>query len=154
MQGESAIQFAWEAITSPDDGPGLRSRHCLVYDSVAKATILFGGIIWDARGTLRADTWELRDGRWSRIDCPKSPPARHRGSMGYDQLRRNSVLFGGEGSSGNLLKETWTYADGHWHKGRAGWWASRPSARCGHCVVAAGGEAAARHPLAAAWSAA
>jgi hypothetical protein len=135
MPGAPAIQFAWEVLTRAEDGPGPRSRHCLAYDSAAKATILFGGIVWGEGGALRDDTWELRDGRWSLVGCPKCPPARHRGAMTYDALRGNAVLFGGQGSSGHLLRDTWTYADGHWQKWGAGWWAPRPSARCGHCLA-------------------
>jgi hypothetical protein len=135
MAGGPVIEFAWELVSSTEEGPGPRSRHCLVYDPDAKATILFGGIVWEKGGVLRADTWQLRKGQWSLIECPQRPAARHRGAMAYDADRRNSVLFGGQDSAGYLLKDTWTYANGCWQKWRGGWWAARPSARCGHCLA-------------------
>jgi hypothetical protein len=135
MSGGPAIPFAWEVVTSAEDGPGPRSRHCLVYDCDTQATILFGGILWEKGGILRADTWELREGQWSPIECPQGPAARHRGAMAYDSVHRNSVLFGGQDTGGNFLKDTWTYAEGHWQKWRGGWWAPRPLARCGHCLA-------------------
>src|SRR5260370_40330340 len=97
MSGGGAMRFAWEVLATGKHRPGPRSRHCLVYDSAAKATVLFGGIVWDDDGSLRADTWELRDGQWSRVECLTRPPARHRGAMTYDTIRRGSVLFGGQG---------------------------------------------------------
>jgi hypothetical protein len=55
--------------------------------------------------------------------------------MTYDPIRRCTILFGGQASSGRFLKDTWTYAHGGWQKWRPGWWARRPSARCGHCLA-------------------
>ncbi len=143
MSDGAGIQFGWEVVASGDDGPGLRSRHCLAYDPGARATVLFGGIVWHEGGALRADTWELRGGEWSRVECREPPPARHRGAMIYDARRGACVLFGGQESLGGLLRDTWTYADRRWQQWRPGWWAARPSARCGHCLAfdEAAGEA-------------
>jgi hypothetical protein len=55
--------------------------------------------------------------------------------MAFDARRGHAVLFGGQGDWNLLLRDTWTYADGHWLKWRGGWWARRPSARCGHCLA-------------------
>src|SRR5262245_37358324 len=115
MSGAPAIHFQWEVVTSPDDGPGSRSRHCLAYDAIERTTVLFGGIIWSKGGwwskgwALKADTWELQNGLWSQVECPMHPPARHRGAMTFDPRRGNAVLFGGQGDSGNLLRDTWKY---------------------------------------------
>ena len=45
---DPAPTLGWEVIAAGNDGPGLRSRHGLVYDRSAKAAVLFAGIIWDA----------------------------------------------------------------------------------------------------------
>lgn len=126
--------FGWEVVPT-QNGPGARSRHCLIHDAGAKATLLFGGIVWAGGPKLQADTWELRNGEWSQIKCRNAPAARHRGAMAYDAVRGNAVMFGGQASSGALLRDTWLYADRSWQPWRAGWWASRPAARCGHCLA-------------------
>src|SRR5262245_24421532 len=61
MSSDPAPTLGWETIASGKAGPGPRSRHGLVYDRNAKAAVLFGGIIWDGRGSLQSDTWELHD---------------------------------------------------------------------------------------------
>src|SRR5215813_2228698 len=78
MPGETTLTFEWNVVASGNEGPGPRSRHCLVNDRAAKATILFGGIIWDDQESLHSDTWELQSGRWSQVKGLESPPARHR----------------------------------------------------------------------------
>lgn len=135
MSNPPAVQLGWEVVATGRDGPGPRSRHGLVHDPVRRATVLFGGVIWRGNGTLRSDTWELRDGDWTRVDCPTRPPARHRGAMVFDARRGNAVLFGGQGSWGNFHRDTWIYAAGRWDRWRPGWWAARPSARAGHSMA-------------------
>jgi hypothetical protein len=145
---EPAPTFEWEVIASGEDGPGPRSRHGLVYDQDANAAVLFGGIIWDSSGGLyQSDTWELRDGQWSRIRTSETPPARHRGAMVYLANRGQSLLFGGQGRPsglrslldpilGNwngLLADTWLYRDRQWQRMRP--FGSAPSRRCGHCMT-------------------
>jgi hypothetical protein len=126
--------FTWQVIASGREGPGYRSRHCLVHDLGARATVLFGGIVWDGSGDLLADTWELRDGGWSRIQCRRGPCPRHRAAMAYDNRRGFSLLFGGQGDWGRLLGKTWIYAERTWQSRRVGWW-RRPAPRCGHCMA-------------------
>jgi hypothetical protein len=130
---EPAPTLGWEVIASGSAGPGLRSRHGLVYDRGAKAAVLFGGIIWDARGSLQSDTWELHDRKWVRIRTPETPPARHRGAMVYLDNLRLSLLFGGQGGAGDFLGDTWTYSGRRWRRVRSG--AAAPSPRCGHCLA-------------------
>jgi hypothetical protein len=135
MVGRSPVSFRWDVIASGDDGPGPRSRHGLAYDRGEAATVLFGGIIWDGVPTLCSDSWELRDGRWSRVEVPKSPAARHRGAMVYDAVRGNVVLFGGQGVTNAMLGGTWVFERGKWQKRRTGWWWNRPAPRCGHALA-------------------
>ena len=125
--------LGWQIIASGDEGPGFRSRHGLVYDRVAKAAVLFGGIVWGGQGTLRSDTWELRNGRWTRIRTDKTPPARHRGAMVYLDSCERSLLFGGQGVWNNFLGDTWTYSGQQWRRLR--FWMRSPSRRCGHSLA-------------------
>src|SRR5258708_7340736 len=45
----------------------------------------------------------------------KSPPARAGAGMAYDELRKVTVLFGGEGSS-MLFGDTWTFDGRNWNE--------------------------------------
>ncbi len=128
-------QFVWKVLDDGEDGPGPRSRHGLVYDRTSQSMILFSGIVWADEGWLPADTWEFDGDNWVALKPRISPPGRHRGAMTYDSLRQQAVLFGGQGSSLELLSDTWLYADRQWQKWPAGWWTAHPSPRCGHCLT-------------------
>ena len=125
--------LGWEVVASGNDGPGKRSRHGLVYDSSAKAAILFGGVVWKPDWSLQADTWELHGRTWTRIRTSESPPARHRGAMVYMDGHQQSLLFGGQGDTYELLGDTWTYSVRRWRRVRPG--VTAPSPRCGHCIA-------------------
>ena len=81
MATDTAPKLGCETIASGKYGPGVRSRHGLVYDRGAKAAVLFGGVIWTPEARLKADTWELHGRQWSGIKTPEAPPARHRGTI-------------------------------------------------------------------------
>jgi hypothetical protein len=125
--------LGWEMIASGKDGRGVRSRHGLVYDRSSKAVVLFGGIVWTPEPELQADTWELHGRKWSRIRTSDAPPARHRGAMVYLDNPGQTLLFGGQGESGDLLGDTWTYAGRRWRRVRPG--VVAPPPRCGHCMA-------------------
>ncbi len=128
--------FEWRVIASDRDGPGPRSRHGLIYDRQTKAIVLFGGIDWES-DSLQSDTWELRRGRWSKIEIPVEPTPRHRGAMVFDSERGCSVLFGGQTrgiGTWPFLDDTWLYEDHCWTK-QSGWFWKSPSARCGHAMA-------------------
>jgi hypothetical protein len=119
MVDESALHFTWTALASGSETPGFRSRHGLAYHQSEGATILFGGMVWTAGGRVRSDTWELRGGRWSRVDVGNPPPARHRSAMVQDSLRGQCVLFGGQGNEGRswpFLGDTWTWSEQRWRR--------------------------------------
>jgi hypothetical protein len=134
LVSEAPPAFTWELVNSGDDSPGLRSRHCLAYDSNAGATVLFGGIVWVGGGRLLSDTWELRDGYWAPVVSSRQPQSRHRGAMAYDSERGYSVLFGGQGVFNQMLGDTWIYQDRRWTRLRQWSW-RRPSPRCGHALA-------------------
>ncbi|MGL4552024.1 MAG: Kelch repeat-containing protein [Gemmataceae bacterium] len=133
MQPAAPLAFQWHLVASGGAGPGPRSRHGLVYDRKEGIAVLFGGLL----GTedLPADTWELRAGGWAPVSCRTRPPGRHRAAMTYDGRLGQSVLFGGQGVGWGFLSDTWTYSDQHWQRWRPGWFAARPSPRCGHAMA-------------------
>jgi Galactose oxidase, central domain len=133
VAADPAPTLGWETIASGKYGPGVRSRHGLVYDRSAKASVLFGGVIWTPEWKLQADTWELHGRTWSKIRTSGAPAARHRGAMVYLDNRGQTLLFGGQGQTNELLGDTWTYEARRWRRARPG--AVTPPARCGHCMA-------------------
>ncbi len=131
MATQPPPMFGWEVLAAGQAGPGPRSRHGLAYDRLAKATVLFGGIVWNPY-RLKSDTWELHGEEWTRIRTMwRKPPARHRGAMVYLNSRHESLLFGGQAKNGVFLGDTWTYAEKRWKRLRVG----GPSPRCGHSLA-------------------
>lgn len=103
----------WRALplATPPERRGAR----MVYDSIRKRTVLFGG------RELLDDTWEYDGARWERRLTPTSPAGRQGFCMAYDPSRAVTVLFGG-GAGGNAAvgAETWEYDGATWTKGPAG----------------------------------
>ncbi len=136
MTGPANPTFVWNPIASGPEGPGRRSRHVLAHDRAAKATVLFGGVLWNAGWNLLSDTWELWDGKWLPILFGDHPAARHRGAMVYDARRGQCVLFGGQTKEARgfvTLDDTWTYSAQRWRQwsGRG----PRPGPRCGQAMA-------------------
>jgi hypothetical protein len=128
------LPFTWRAIASGDQGPGQRSRHCLAFEQQAKVMVFFGGVVWDKPHVLKDDTWELRAGKWSKIEPGEAPPPCHRGAMVYDSNLGACLLFGGQGNWNQMFGDTWTYSNQQWQN-RSKWFASSPSRRCGHSMA-------------------
>lgn len=133
MTGDPVPTLGWEEIASGANGPGVRSRHGLVYDREAKAAVLFGGIVWGDDYTLQSDTWELQGRKWHRITTAESPQARARGAMVYLDNQKLSLLFGGHNRSGDFLGDTWAYSGRNWKRLRPK--GTAPPPRCGHCMA-------------------
>jgi hypothetical protein len=125
--------FSWHTIKTGIKGPGPRSRHGLVHDRNAGATILFGGVVYGVGWHLQSDTWELKGGHWLPVEVSRSPPARHRGAMVFDEWHGFSLLFGGQDQRNGILGDTWIYESNHWRQSRS-WW-KRPEPRCGHALA-------------------
>jgi len=126
-------RVGWEVIASGEAGPGVRSRHVLVYDRRAKAAVLFGGVVWDPDWNLQSDTWELHGREWTQIRTSETPPTCHRGAMVHLDNSGRSLLFGGQAVTNEFLGETWTYSDRRWRKLKTGM--ITPPPRCGHCMA-------------------
>ncbi len=83
----------------------------MAYDPAMGYTLLFGGET--SSGALLADTWAYRGGAWSPLSLATSPPAREGASMAYYPANREVLLFGGNGSRGQL-NDTWAFYSGAW----------------------------------------
>ena len=65
--------------------------------------VLFGGV-YDAP---RSDTWILTDDSWRRVLPEPEPKARADAAHEWDPVRREMVLFGGDGRF-DAFGDTWT----------------------------------------------
>lgn len=90
----------WSRVMPAGPGPQARAGHSLVFDSVARRLVLFGGS--DASGQALADTWALSvDGEpsWTPVALGLSAPsARYDHGAVYDQNRQRMLVLGGHHS--------------------------------------------------------
>ena len=93
---------------NPSPAPPSRNYHDMVYDDDHGEIILFGGL--DTDSTCLKDTWtyNLTTNKWSNMDPPTTPSARHDYGMAYVKAHGTVVLFGGSDRN-DYLNDTWTY---------------------------------------------
>ena len=112
----------------PPAKPDARSHHDMVYCSLERSIIMFGG--YDDKNM--DDTWvyDPNDDTWVEKSPPESPTARREHSMAYRSEGNRVILFGG--TSGTT--ETWLYDPENvtWEKRTP---ADHPSRRRGHHMV-------------------
>jgi hypothetical protein len=97
------------APLSPASAPSPRQGPGMAYDGATGHIVLFGGE--DAHGRLLNDTWTWDGTNWNRRFPPTSPPAREFTSQGmvYDKATGTVLMFGGAGSHGNPIGDTWIW---------------------------------------------
>lgn len=109
----------WRRVPGADVPP--RDHHATVYDARGGAVLLFGGIPADRTAPWPGESWELRDGRWVRVDTA-GPAPRARTALAYDERRRQVVLFGGVGAAPApeadqpFFGDTWVRDAGGWRR--------------------------------------
>lgn len=85
--------------------PARRYGHVMVYDSARQRIVMFGGRTNGGKTDLN-DTWAFKNGDWTQIDTPNSPPGRLLAGGAYDPLRDRVVMFGGASISADLKTVT------------------------------------------------
>ncbi|MBI2945238.1 MAG: hypothetical protein HYY25_13675 [Candidatus Wallbacteria bacterium] len=91
--------------------PWHREYHALAYDGARQRVFLFGGFA----GGYLGDTWWWNGTNWDQYQAGTAspqPPSRDYHALAYDTERQASVLFGGSGSSGDFLNDTWAFVRG------------------------------------------
>jgi len=83
----------------------MRIGHSIVYDTLAKKTILFGG--QDVNANPLNDTWAY-DGGWTFMNPQGTPAARYAYAMTYDESIKCTVVFSGTTMS-TPSPDIWTY---------------------------------------------
>ncbi len=106
--------------------PSARYDGTMVYDGTAGYSVLFGGCSY---GCPNGETWMFERSTnnvtgatneswvsgYPPLDQGNSPPPRTNASMAYDPVLNEVILFGGEAADGQLLNDTWDYANGGWN---------------------------------------
>lgn len=86
----------------------------VVYDPLDNYLVMFGGCS-AVQCPAPAQTWKFSGGNWSVVPTGLSqPPARSYASMAYDSKDGYVVLFGGWGTGGRPLNDTWAFIGGLW----------------------------------------
>jgi hypothetical protein len=91
--------------------PPARQNAEMAFDSHDHYALLFGG--GTRNGALYAETWAFRNGTWTNLSPPVSPPSDTGSNMVYDTALGEVLYFDGNrcgGSCGNL----WAFSGGHW----------------------------------------
>ncbi len=80
----------------------------MVYDSVHKKVILYGGI---GSGGLLGDTWvyDVGTNTWVQMFPEESPPPMRLHAMAYDAAHDTTVLVGGDDPNGHYIYQTWHF---------------------------------------------
>jgi hypothetical protein len=111
-------------------GPPARSEHAMVYDSLRRKLVLFGGLVVVDSAVVRdAATWEWDGNAWT-LRATQGPPARADHAMAFDRGRGVTVLFGGA-SLGGEFGDTWEWNGTAWMQR----FAAGPSPRRDHAMA-------------------
>src|SRR5262245_3689164 len=102
----------WRVLSAT--GPSPRDHHAMVYDAARKKIVLYGGGDADpsGRSVYFSDTWEWDGKAWTRV-AEAGPGPRVHHAMGYDPVRRRTVLVGGYGPGG-ADGRTWEWNGKTW----------------------------------------
>jgi len=133
-------QNTWTNRTSAGSPPA-RAYCSMIYDSVNKVMVLFGGNtgLWlDVQNqALFGDTWIYDPGTytWTNMSPAVSPPPRDKFSMAYHKAGGETVLYGGFLDNQSVMgNDTWSY-----NLSRNAWAnltpKNSPPPRCGHSMA-------------------
>ena len=97
----------------PQQNPGVREDHLMVYDEARKQTVLFGGLQWSYGFTQFNDTWTWDGLNWTKQNPATSPPPIRFDTITYDPQTQMVLLYG----IGDLnANEIWGWNGSTWTK--------------------------------------
>lgn len=101
-------KLSWTALIKNCNGrtpcPPARSNHGQEYSSVLGGTLVFGGTSGPVHFN---DAWLLASAAWARLVTSGSPSPRYNFGMAEDRPSGKVVVYGGVGSDGSALSDTW-----------------------------------------------
>jgi hypothetical protein len=100
----------WQEIRDPT--PPARAEAGMAYDEARRRIVLFGGHrMAGGERTRLNDTWEWDGATWIKV-ATMGPSPRNGAALAYDPEHRRTILFGGNGPSG----ETWEWDGRRWRE--------------------------------------
>jgi len=96
---------------TPSSSPPGRYYHRMVYDSINRKVVLFGGYSYtNSIVTYYQDTWiyDVATNTWTQKYPINPPHGRESYGMAYDNMNHKVIMFGGEDEN-NLFDDTWVY---------------------------------------------
>ncbi len=111
---DSAVP-GWVNLSAAVSGPAppLALGGTLAWDPVDGEYVYFGGC-WVPCPVYNA-TWTFSGGQWRNATVgSNSPPPRYEAAMTFDAAAGGVLLFGGVGSAGQYLNDTWLFRAGSW----------------------------------------
>ena len=100
---------AWRMASA--EGPAVRDRHAMAFDSKAGVVLLYGG---GTRAGQLDDMWQWDGRRWSQIAVTgETPGKRELHAMAYDPARGRTVLYGGN-HDGKVVDDMWEWDGKQW----------------------------------------
>lgn len=104
--------LTWSRLSPPERPPAVEES-AAAYDGADHTVVLFGGKV--AGGHLSNQTWVWNGSTWTlEAAGGATPPAREGASMAFDARLDQLILFGGEGTGGELLDDTWAWNGASW----------------------------------------
>lgn len=102
------------SLLSPATSPPALVDASAAFDNADQDVVVFGGRLADGR--LSDATWVWDGSTWSEAHPYGSiPPARERAAMAFDPSLGQLILFGGLGTGGVLLDDTWAWNGVSWY---------------------------------------
>ncbi|MBL8803204.1 MAG: protein kinase [Planctomycetes bacterium] len=102
--------WEWNGVNwlqrTPANVPPARLQAAMDFDSVRGVVVMFGGAPYSPN-VPRNDTWEWDGTNWTLTD--NGMPARSYTQGAFDSVRNRFVQYGGLGSSGSVIGDTWEY---------------------------------------------
>jgi hypothetical protein len=107
-----AVESAAWVQPMPSTRPTARANAAMAFDSMRGRVVLFGGYVGGPL-PITNDTWEWDGTTWFQMTPAWKPGARAYSAMAYDPIRHQTVLFGGQQYSNDLV-DTWTWDGTNW----------------------------------------
>ena len=100
----------WTQITTAH-APSPRAVGCLVYDTNAGRSLLFGGGLYP---NVYNDTWAFNGTDWQEIPISIPPEPRWGAGEAWDPYRNRMMIYGGMNYNGDVPPDTWEFDGTSW----------------------------------------
>ncbi|MFB3788565.1 MAG: M56 family metallopeptidase [bacterium] len=107
--------YQWKELNiSPANRPEPRFLMPMVYDSIQKKIVMYGGADADKWKSYE-DTWEFDGQQWFKLNA-EGPGLRYGHAMAFDEAREKILLFGGHDNNMKELGDLWEWDGTRWSR--------------------------------------